>query len=307
MRHACPALLMSCACALLAACSSTRASPAAPAPAAPNYSYVRHYVSGQVTRYTYTERQAGAKTQLTAVAQLTSYVRGGIGGEQVRWIMLTDPAGVDLSAQARAFPPYDLSLDPSVNGLIPPRQRASGDLQGPVEDLLTFFVDLSSRVGITGLHRPGQSHVDAKLLAGNFTTATTPVGQDLIQLTTTLIALNSRQATFRSSYQPPPQGGLKLYRSWMDSPVCGQTPNNFELVQAEGSKYTALWGCESFTVTTVVDRSSGQIVSVQMTNPLKLQARLCRDKALTGCTAIPDSAQERVVQLSRSAEPGTAR
>lgn len=86
----------------------------------------------------------------------------------------------------------------------------------------------------------------------------------------------------------------------MSSPVCSGAPNNFQLVEAEGSQYIALWGCESFTITTVVNRASGQIVSVQMTNPLKLAGKLCQDKALTKCTSIPNMQQERVVALSRS-------
>lgn len=294
------AALVFCACTLIAACSSGSASSSATSSTTPGYTYARHYVNGQVTSYTYTEHQAGTTARLIAVAKLTSYVRSGVGGEQVKWVSLTD-AGHNLDAQAQAFPPYDLSLDPSAaNALALPKQGVSGELQGPVDDLLTFFVDMSTRVGITDLHQPGDSHLDAKPIGGNFSTTTAPVGEDLIQLTTTLTALDSRQATFKSSYQPPRQGGLKLYRSWMSSPVCTGAPNNFQLVEVKESGYIALWGCESFTVTTVVDRASGQIISVQMTNPLKLKGRLCRDKALTKCTNIPDTQQERVVALTRS-------
>jgi hypothetical protein len=224
-----------------------------------------------------------------------------VGGEQVKWVSLTDAAGHNLTSQAQAFPPYDLSLDPRAgNALALPKQGVSGELQGPVDDLLTFFVDLSAHVGISVLHQPGGSHVDATSLRGNFATATAPVGQDIVQLTTTLTTLNSRQATFKSAYQPPHQGGLKLYRSWMSSPVCSGAPNNFQLVESQGPRYIALWGCESFTVTTVVDRDSGQIISAHMTNPLKLKGKLCQDKALTKCTNIPDTQQERVVSLTRS-------
>jgi hypothetical protein len=280
--------LFFCACLLVAACP------------APTYTYARHYADGQVTSFTYTEHQAGATAQITAVAKLTSYVRDGVGGEQVKWVSLTD-AGHNLNAQAQAFPPYDLSLDPrAANALALPKQSIPAGLQGPVDDLLTFFVGLSTQAGVANLHAPGDSYVDPKPLSGNFSSATAPVGQDLIQLTTTLTALNSRQATFKSVYQPPPQGGLKLFRSFMNSPVCAGAPNNFQLVEAEGPQYIALWGCESFTITTVVDRASGQLVSVQMTNPLKLAGKLCQDKALTKCTAIPNMQQERLVALSTS-------
>jgi hypothetical protein len=105
--------------------------------------------------------------------------------------------------------------------------------------------------GTPALHQPGQSYVDPTLLSGNFANSTTPVGQDLIQLTTTLTSLSGRQATFTSSCQPPPQGGLQPYQPFMSSPVCGSTPNNFELVQAEGAEYEALTECTPIPPTTL--------------------------------------------------------
>lgn len=296
MRIAFSAIIVFCAGTLAATCSPASASPS-PKPTGPAYTYVRHYVNGQVSRYSYTENQNGAK--VTAVARLKSHIRHGIGAEQVKWVAL-NADGQDLSAQARAFPPYDVSLDPrDPNGLTLPDTQTAGELQGPVDDLLTFYVGLSSRVGIDDLHQPGQSQVAPALLPGNFSSPTAPVGQDLVQLTTTLTSLSARQATFTSSYQPPPGGGLTLTQPFMSSPVCGSVPNNFELVQAEGAQYVALWGCESFTVTTVTDRASGRIASAQMTNPLQLDGVLCQDEALTECTSIPPTTLLRTVQLTR--------
>jgi hypothetical protein len=270
------------------------------ATAAQQYTYAWHYVAGQVVRYTYTEQRGGATTDVTAVVQLTPVVHGGIGGASVRWIALRD-MGHDLTTLAQAFPAYELSLDPRATGTLTlPEQHIPAALQGPVDDFLTFFVDLSDKVGITKLHRVGNAYTDPKPLTGNFASATSPVGRDVIQLTTTLSALSTRQATFTSSYQPPQQRKLTPYRPWMSAPVCGKVPNNFQLVQRQGSRYIALWGCESFTVTTVVDRTSGQIVSVKMVNPLHLKGELCPSPALTGCTAIPDTHQERLVRLVRT-------
>ncbi len=76
------------------------------------YTYARQYVAGQVVRYTYTDQRAAAAAGVTAVAQVTSTVRAGIGGERVRWVALRDRAGHDLTALAQAFPAYALSLDP---------------------------------------------------------------------------------------------------------------------------------------------------------------------------------------------------
>jgi hypothetical protein len=280
----------------VATCTSASAS-SFPTPSAHEYTYVRHYVNGQVTRYSYTESQAG--TELTAVVRLRSYVRHGIGGERVKWVALYSN-GQDLSAQARAFPSYDMSLDPKdPDGLTLPDTQTAGQLQNPVDDLYTFYGGLSSAVGIGNLHQPGQSYVEPTLLHGNFPSATAPVGQDLVQVTTTLTSLSARRATFTGSFQPPPGGGLTLSQPWMSSPVCGSTPNNFELVQAEGSQWLALWGCESFTVTTVVDRPIGQIVSGQINDQLQVDLTLCQDEALTECSPLPPTTLQRTVQLTR--------
>lgn len=261
------------------------------------YTYARHYGNGQVSRYTYVENESGSVT--TAVARLRSYVRAGIGGEQVKWVALNS-IGQNLNAEAKAFPPYDVSLDPrDPNGLALPNIQTAPDLQGPVDDLDTFYVSLSAKVGIDKVHLPGESYTDPTPESGNFSSPTIPVGQDLIQLTTTLDSLSARQATFTSSYQPPSAGGLTLTEPWMSSPVCGSTPNNFELVEQKDGAYVALWGCESFTITTVVDRSSGQIVSVTMSNPLQLDETSCQDAALTECVPIQPVTIPRTVQYTR--------
>jgi hypothetical protein len=282
------------------ALAASSLAPASAATGAPAYTYARHYLKGQVSLDNYTENETGAETALiTASARLKSYIRGGIGGEQVKWFELTKNGQAE-NAQARTFPPYDLSLDPNAtNGLALPNTQDAGDLQGPIDDLGTFYVGLSTAVGIDSLHQPGQSVEAPTLLSGTFSNATTPVGQDLTQLTTTLTSLTAQQATFTSSYQVPPGGGLTLTEPFMNTPVCG-SPSNFELVQQRGpADYLALWGCEQFTVTTVVDRASGQILSAQMSNPLQLNFTSCQDQALTMCTPIEPATLLRVIQLTK--------
>jgi len=293
VRIAISAIMAFCAVTLVATPFPASASPA------PGYTYARVYGKGQVSQYTYTVDQSGQ--EITAVARLKSYVHGGIGGEQVKWFALYS-GGQDLSAQARAFPPYVMSVDPKdPDGLTQPDTQAAGLLQYPVLDLYTFYEGLSdSIVGIDNLHQPGQSYVEPTLLHGNFPSATAPVGQDLTQPTTTLTHLSARQATFTESFQPPTGGGLTLSEPWMSGPVCGSIPSNFELVQAEGSQWAALWGCESFTDTIVVNRAGGQIASAQQTDTLQVDLTLCQDEALTECGPIQPATLLRAVQLTRN-------
>jgi hypothetical protein len=286
--------------AIMVFCAVTLVATSAPASAsaAPGYTYARVYVQGQVSQYTYTVDQPGEA--ITAVARLKSYIQGGIGGEQVKWFSLSSN-GQDLSAQALAFPPYDMSLDPKdPDGLVLPDTQTAGLMQYPVDDLYTFYEGLTGFLGIGNLHQPGQSYVVPTLVQGDLTSATAPVGQDLVQATNTLTSLSAQQATFTQSFQPPAGGGLTMSEPWMSSPVCGSAPNNFELVQAQGSQWSALWGCESFTDTIVVDRASGQIVSAQQTDTLQVDLTVCQDEALTQCGPIQSIPLLRTVQLTRN-------
>src|ERR1700722_1758590 len=258
------------------------------------YTYKWVYLRGQVLRYTYTEHQAGSQARTRAVARLVTVFHHGIGGDRVRWVALTDD-GQNLNSLARAFPSYEFSLYPLPPSLNLPKTLIPEPLQGAVDDTLTAFVDLSSPIGITQLHHVWASYTYPKPLIGNFTNSTTPIGQDAIQLTTTMTALTGWHATFRSAYRPPHSSALKLAAPWMRPPVCGTSPTNFEIVQAAGSQYVALWGCESFTFVTKVARPSGHIISATEDDTLHLDGRLCPSLALTKCTAIPGVNEERLV------------
>ena len=71
---------------------------------------------------------------------------------------------------------------------------------------------------------------------------------------------------------------------WMQRPVSGTSPNNFEQTQVVGkNRLNAMWGDERFTITTTVDRASGKILHATMTNQLKLMLRVECDPAFQAC------------------------
>lgn len=263
------------------------------------FTYKRVYTNGQITRYSYTEQDAGSTARRSATAELTTVVVNGVGSEIVRWVALQEKTGHDLSAQARGFSAYNLSLDPRSAPLQRVSTQEVPELEGPVDDLLNFFVDLSPGVGVARLHAAGDSYTMAQPVSGDFSGAAVPLGRDLILLTTTLKRVDATQAEFQSSYQPPAGTGLPPYRPWMSAPVCGTAPNNFQTVEKQGPGFLALWGCESFVIDTIVDRLDGRIVSATMVNPLSLQGKFCQDAALTACSPIPDVHIERHVEIKR--------
>jgi hypothetical protein len=269
------------------------------------YTYGWQYTAGQVLRYHYTSHQAGVQGATTAVARLATMFRNGVGGSRVRWTALTVD-GQNLDSVARAYPPYEVSLDPADPKLNIPKATIPATLQNPVDGLLTILVGLNPIIGIDQLHQAGTSYTYPHPLIGNFRNSTTPVGRDATRLTSTLKALTASNATFQSTFWRPRQSDLKLSRSWMASPVCGTTPNNFELVQSADGGYVALWGCEFFAVTTTVDRTTGHIISAVQHDSLHVDGRFCPTIALTSCTAIPASSEETIYKLNALPTPAAS-
>jgi hypothetical protein len=261
------------------------------------YTYEWQYTPGQVLRYHYISRQTGVQGATSAVARLATMFHNGVGGSRVRWTALTVD-GQNLNSVAQAYPPYEVSLDPADPKLSIPKATIPATLQNPVDGLLTILVGLNPVIGIDQLHQAGTSYTYPHPLTGNFRNSTTPVGRDVTRLTTTLKALTASNVTFQSMFWRPGQSDLKMSRSWMTAPVCGTAPNNFELVQSANGGYVALWGCESFTVTTTVDRTTGHIISAMQHDSLRVDGRFCPTVALTSCTAIPATSEETIYKLN---------
>ena len=82
----------------------------------------------------------------------------------------------------------------------------------------------------------------------------------------------------------PRTQGMQMAYPWMQEPVSSGTPNNFEQVISAGNgKFTAMWGNEDFTITTVVNKDSGVIEHATMTNNLALKIRVQCDAAFQAC------------------------
>jgi hypothetical protein len=109
------------------------------------------------------------------------------------------------------------------------------------------------------------------------------LGQDRLEITLRLETSDAERATFVTEFRPRPATGTawRMHRTRMEAPVCGRTPNNFQMIRKNASQFLAIWGCEEFTVRNTVKRDDGRTLSAEMDNALVWRVRVCSDEALS--------------------------
>jgi hypothetical protein len=244
----------------------------------------RHYVEGEKLSY---HMKATNKDRL----KTTSYEAQADG------VVKEDPAGhyyeeyqwsdVVWDGQPMAVPPdfrQILSLDPGFKPVFPDLRKATSSLNGPVLDLMTFYVDLGLAIR-HGLNRAGD-HAYVKFgrpvswAAGEGLI----IGEDSIDFDITLQAVDraANTATVLVRHVPPPQPQIQLPAAWMRIPV-EDTPNNWVEVGKKAGEYIASIGKETFDVVIKTSLADGRILSATMDNPVEVLERECDDAALTTC------------------------
>lgn len=251
----------------------------------------RHYMEGETFGYRI-EQVESRDGKTTRVVGRTSHrvVRNGDGfAEQVQWKTLR--IGEDVrDAAAAEIPAYLLSLEAG-QPLSSPRPD-SVDILGLVTDLQTFYVAVSPALGAAHLAEPGDSHTRSELVVGDFADGATIVaGKDCMQTTMTLREVGSDGVLVTTAFVPPARSCLEAADSSDDM------PENFRMVRRVKDNFLSLSGHERFTINTELEPVSGRIRHATMVNVLELDGEICRDAALTKCTAIPHISREREVSL----------
>lgn len=293
MRRVLPALI------LLAACSLPAA--AQPVDRIGPYEYERLYQSDERMEYELTtkrELKIGDKVtrnSARARSQHRVVLRDGIPHEVVEWLTYQElPEGSvrDVS-----------ELEPSTVSLRPDGRtdmvKPAGDaaMLGMVTDLVTFYVALGSKSGVAQLHHPGDSAV-GEPVTGDWTDGEAfLIGQDNLLVEIELTGLDETHAHFETRFRPATEAALQPYRPWMAKPVCGSTPNNWQMVRRQPNGYLAAWGCEEFTVRSTVQRRTGRIVRATMSNDVVRDVRFCADERLSSCQQAPRMREHRDLQL----------
>ncbi len=267
-------------------------------PVSADYVYGRRYVTGERYQYEMHMSNEGSPQQQTAVSDHAVLMRDGIPYERIEWVQLTDTEAGDLTPLARKAAPLELSMHPKGQfTLVKP--VGNPQMMGPVTDLFTFLFAVSPQAGAARIRRPGEEHLAQELIRGDFSDGNEfLVGKSCTQLRVRLQNVYAKTASYESSFRPPAGGCDAMSREWMNSPVCGGQVNNFQMIRRQGEGYLAAWGCEQFTITSLVDKSTGRIESAEMDNQLRWNLKYCLDRELNKCTDLPQMTKRRHVRIA---------
>lgn len=267
------------------------------------YVFVRGYEPGEQFAYRIEDRRrqqfGEAVTSTIAVAKSAHQVvfEGGVPLENVRWTEVVDLVTGQQRTDLGGVPLSRVSLHPS--GPIEPGKPANDPLMlGMVTDLVTFYVAANPKVGIENLHLPGDKVVAPAPVIVDFSDGIAfLIGRDKLRAEIEMTALSAALVEYTTYLQPLAFEPGELHREFMQQAACPNSPNNIQYVRRQDSNYLAVWGCESITIQTKIDRQSGIIVEALMVSYLLQNTRQCQDEALTQCTDGPQIEENRTVEL----------
>jgi hypothetical protein len=266
------------------------------------WTYARHYVAGEVFGYELaTTHLYDGLFDRCEVGTSSHEVLADATGESVSWVGLTveDATGAiaDLTDEALAVPTYEMSLladaDMAMPDLVVP------DMVGMITDLFTYYVAVSSALGVQELHEPGDQVTADALAHGDWSDgAGTPVGDDCILATVELLALDPQgTASFETRFEVPDDPDCFEWEvdAWSE-PIAWGVSNNFQQVTDQEGDLVAMYGVEWFTIRSEMDAVDGRILSATMDNQLDL-------RLLAGCDeSWQDCAYEGDLHLQRQEE-----
>ena len=224
-------------------------------------------------------------------------------GELVGWTALTveAPEGTftDESEAAQSVSPYEMSLQVGIDLELP--DLVVPEMTGMITDLFTYYVAVSSSLGVTEVHESGDVYTQDEPVVGDWSDDLgTPVGQDCILPSIELVELDEDEglARFETRFEVPdaPDCLDWVHESWSTPVVDGQENNFQQVVDVDGDRF-AMYGVEWFTIQSDVDASDGRILSATMDNRLDLQLLGMCDEDWQSCGYDGQLVIERQEQL----------
>jgi hypothetical protein len=224
----------------------------------------------------------------------------GIPYDEVRWVSMKVLRPKDSSAldmKANAVTPYRISLNPG--GKIDLPRIGVPEMTEPIQDFNTFFVAVSPLVGISGLKNISDSFVIKDPVKADFSNGAAILkGEDCIAITVRLKDLTREKAMLYTSFFPANHSCLSFLLPEMNTPVVGDTVNNFQMVlQMSPDKYLVQFGRELFYINSTIRRSDGKITDASMFNRLDLKMKINCDKDYKSCQMEMPFSEERKLKL----------
>ncbi len=242
----------------------------------------RRYVEGQADRYELRVRVAGAASELFGVSEHNVVLENGKLMERVRWVRAVETIAGDLSGDAQAIGPFELTLAP---GALPMQAPTVGNpaIQMLVDSLQQVYAALNPSLGLSRLSGPGDVVAsEAPYVEDGFTGRGQSLKRRAASLTFTFLSADAEAAVIRTEFASPPAAPWAPLRDWMEAD-CGGRPANFEEIVDAGQGFIAAWGCESAAVTARVSVETGKILRAELTSRSQFHRRWCTDEALSEC------------------------
>ena len=279
LRFAIVAVLLACA-PCIAAADDAKATPPTP-------SITRRYRDGETITYEMTASNQDRVKLLRYCAVATAVARKGKDAfvEDVAWsrLVVNDK---EIALPADGAGTHQLvSLAPDYQWTAPDVAKTPPSLIGPVLDLMTVYVDLWLATKQGKLAHVGDHFVMPRSSANSWADGTwVTLGEDAIDFDVTLAAVDekARTATVIVRHVPPAKPEIRLPAEWMKAPVA-DTANNWVQVQrrgANGERFLAAVGKETFDVELRVSLDDGRILSAHLDNLVDVLERDCRNAAL---------------------------
>ena len=263
----------------------------------------RIYKAGEILRYRLTtnvEHNGKWQSVIVAECELTTKDSAGIPYEEVRWLskkVYTAKDTTDHQQEIDATPAYRISLSPKGRLDLPPIKEAG--MTGEITDFNTFYVAISPKLGIAHLHTPQDSFKKPDYVQGNFANGKDILlGQDCLEVTNQFKTVIGNEAILLTSFLPPASACLKYLTADMQTPVAGDTINNFQMVRkSAGDKVNVFFGKEVFLITSHLRTGKNVLTKATMDNTLTLRLKLNCNADYSACqTTIPFTIR-RTVEL----------
>lgn len=245
----------------------------------------RRYVEGESDRYELRVRVAGAASELFGVSEHRVVIEQGSPLERIHWVRAVETTAGDLSDQAQASGPFDLTLD---SDSLPIAAPSAGNpaIQMLVDSLQQIYAALNPTLGLSRLASPGNAVAsEAPYVEDGFAGRGPSLKRRAFALTFHFVSADAKEAVIRTEFAAPLTAPWTPLRNWMETD-CNGRPGSFEEVVDAGQGFIAAWGCENAQVTARLARGTGKILRADLESFSRYQRRWCADEALSECGKI---------------------
>jgi len=249
----------------------------------------RQYVEGESDRYELRVRVAGAASELFGVSEHQIVRENGRLLESIRWVRAVETIAGDLSDEAQAIAPFELTLDSEALPNLAPAV-GSPAIQMLVDSLQQIYAALNPRLGLAQLAAPGDVVSSAApYVEDGFAGRGQSLKRRASSLTFRFVSADAKEAVIRTEFAAPLTAPWEPLQDWMEAD-CGGRPGNLEEVVDAGQGFIAAWGCESAGVTTRISIETGKILRADLESRSRVRRRWCTDEALGECGKIEQGA-----------------